>query len=124
MTNVYYLADETPAGARVILVSTTSLRAQGRNVLTRPHAALHVAGATFFDFAVAQGTVSVAQARSAGDDATDELFDVHRRLKARVSQRPKFDERMIADRRMVLRIAVTRVYGLQHPPAVRSSAQP
>jgi PPOX class probable F420-dependent enzyme len=118
MTNVFYLADESSTGDRVIRVSTTSLRAQGKNVLARPRAALHVAGADFFDFAVAQGSVSVAQPQAVGDDATDELFDVHRRLKARVSKRPGFDERMIADRRMVLRIAVTRVYGLHHP-AVR-----
>jgi PPOX class probable F420-dependent enzyme len=114
MTNVYYLVDESAAGERVIRVSTTSLRAQGRNLLARPRAALHVAGQDFFNFAVAQGDVSVAQAQTVGDEATDELFDVHSRLQSRTPERPRFDEKMIADRRMVLRIAVTRVYGLQH----------
>lgn len=114
MTNVYYLVDESATGERVIRVSTTSLRAQGKNLLARPRAALHVAGADFFNFAVAQGDVSVAQAQTVGDEATDELFDVHSRLQSRTPQRPRFDEKMIADRRMVLRIAVTRVYGLQH----------
>jgi PPOX class probable F420-dependent enzyme len=116
MTNVYYLVDESATGERVIRVSTTSLRAQGRNVLARPQAALHVAGGDFFNFAVAQGDVSVAQAQVVGDAATDELFDVHSRLQGRIPERPRFDEKMIADRRMVLRIAVTRVYGLQHRP--------
>jgi PPOX class probable F420-dependent enzyme len=114
MTNVYYLIDQSATGERFVRVSTTSLRAQGRNGLARPRAALHVAGGDFFDFAVAQGDVSVAQARAVGDAATDELFDVHSRLQGRIPERPRFDEKMIADRRMVLRIAVTRVYGLQH----------
>lgn len=115
MTNVYYVVDETTAGGRIIRVSTTSARAQGRNALGQPHAALYVAGGDFFNFTVAQGEVSAAEARTAGDDATDELYEVHRRLKPRLPDRPEFDHRMIADRRMVLRINVSRVYGLRHP---------
>jgi PPOX class probable F420-dependent enzyme len=114
MTNVYYVADVSDTGVRVLRVSTTSVRAQGRNVLARPHAALHVAGNDFFNFAVAQGEVTVAQATAVGDDATDELYDVHSRLKGSRPERPRFDEGMIADRRMVLRVNVRRVYGLQH----------
>jgi PPOX class probable F420-dependent enzyme len=105
MSNVYYLCD--PA-SRTIRFSTTTDRTKGRNLLRDPRAALHVSGA---NFAVAQGGVTLAVAEVPGDAATDELFEVHGALGA-AGDRSGFDEEMIAEHRMVVRLSVDRLYGL------------
>jgi len=107
LSNIYYLAD---ASARLIRFSTTTVRTKGRNLLRVPRAALWVAGKDFFNFAVAEGDVSLAAATAADGAAVDELFEVHRALGA-VSERESFGEAMVADQRMVVTIHVTRVYG-------------
>jgi PPOX class probable F420-dependent enzyme len=108
MSNIYYLADPR---SRTIRISTTTDRAKGRNLLRDPRAALHVSGADFVHFAVAQGGATLAIAKEPGDAATDELFEVHSALGA-VSDRSGFDEEMVANRRMVVRLSVDRLYGL------------
>jgi len=108
LSNVYYLVD---APSRTIRLSTTTDRAKGRHLLRDPRASLYVAGSDFLKFAVAEGPVSVAIAEAAGDAAIEELFDVHRRLGA-VTDRAGFDDEMIANHRMVVRLHVERVYGL------------
>ena len=108
LSNVYYLADTSE---RTVRISTTTVRAKGRNLIRDPRATLHVSGPDFFHFAVAEGDVSLAIARTPGDDATNELYEVHTLLGA-ASDREGFDEKMIADGRMVVRMAVKRLYGL------------
>ena len=107
LSNIYYVAD---ASAGLIRFSTTTVRAKGRNLLRVPRAALHVAGKDFFNFAVAEGDVSLAAAAAPDDAAVDELFEVHHALGA-ASERTGFGDTMLADHRMVVRIHVTRVYG-------------
>jgi PPOX class probable F420-dependent enzyme len=108
LSNVYYLVDDT---SRTIRLSTTTDRAKGRNLIRDPRASLYVAGTNFLHFAVAEGSVSLAIATEPGDAAIGELFDVHQRLGA-VSDRGGFDDEMIANHRMVVRLHVERVYGL------------
>ena len=48
--------------------------------------------------------------RGAADAAVDELYEVHRALGA-VTDRAGFGEKMVADRRLVASIHVTRIYG-------------
>jgi len=108
LSNVYYVVDST---ARVVRISTTTTREKGRNLLRDPRATLHVAGRDFFEFAVAQGDVTLAPAIEPGDPATDELYRVHAVFNGD-AERPAFDERIISDRRMLVRIDVTRLYGL------------
>jgi hypothetical protein len=55
--------------------------------------------------------VSLAIADQPGDAAINELFEVHRALGA-ASERTGFDDEMIANHRMVVRLRVERVYGL------------
>jgi len=107
LSNVYYLADPS---VELIRFSTTTVRVKGRNLLRDPRAALHVSGLDFLTFAVAQGDVSFAIARRPDDAAVEELFEVHSALGAS-KERSGFGVRMIADHRMVVRIAVTRIYG-------------
>jgi PPOX class probable F420-dependent enzyme len=107
LSNIYYLAD--PDAAR-IRFSTTTTRRKGRNLLRFPRAALHVAGRDFYNFAVAEGDVSLAVATSPGDAAVDELFEIHSALGA-ASARDGFGDRMVADHRMAVCIQVTGLYG-------------
>ena len=108
LSNVYYLVDPS---SDTIRMSTTTVRAKGRHLQRDPRAALYVAGADFLKFAVAEGPVSLAIAEQPGDAAIDELFEVHHRLGA-VSRSRGFDDEMIANHRMVVRLQVERVYGL------------
>ena len=107
LSNIYYLAD---TAASRIRFSTTTTRTKGRNLVRFPRAALHVAGKDFYNFAVAEGAVSLAIARARDDAAVDELFEVHSALGA-TADRNGFGEKMLADHRMVATIDVTRVYG-------------
>jgi PPOX class probable F420-dependent enzyme len=108
LSNVYYLVDRS---TDTIRMSTTTVRAKGRHLWRDPRAALYVAGADFLQFAVAEGHVSLAIAEQPGDAATDELFEVHHELGA-ATDRAGFDDEMIGDHRMVVRLHVERVYGL------------
>lgn len=112
LSNVHYVCD---AATRTVRISTTAGRVKGRNVLRDGRAVLHVGGADFFTFAVAEGAVTVAVPTAPGDAAMDELYGVHAVFNGE-AERPRFDERMLRDRRMVVRIAVTRLYGLIPPP--------
>ena len=107
LSNVYYLSD--PA-AGLIRFSTTTVRIKGRNLRRDPRAALHVSGKDFFNFAVAEGEVSLAIPRQPDDPAVEELFEVHSALGA-ASQRGGFGEEMITNHRMVVRLTVQHVYG-------------
>jgi len=107
LSNIYYVADRD---RRRIRFSTTTTRTKGRNLIRFPRAALHVAGKDFFNFAVAEGLVTLGIARAPDDAAVDELFEVHAALGA-ATDRDGFGEKMLADHRMVARIDVSRVYG-------------
>ncbi|NUP31194.1 MAG: TIGR03618 family F420-dependent PPOX class oxidoreductase [Streptomycetaceae bacterium] len=112
LSNVHYVCD---AEARILRISTTAGRAKGRNLLRDGRAVLHVGGPDFFTFAVAEGVVTVAVPTAVGDPVTDELYGVHAVFNG-AAERPRFDERMLRDGRMIVRIAVTRLYGLIPPP--------
>jgi PPOX class probable F420-dependent enzyme len=109
LTNVLYVAD--PA-TRVIRVSTTADRAKGRNLARDPRAALHVSGEDFWHYAVAEGTVTLSEVASIpGDDAIGELLEVHSCFYGEID-RAAFDEEMITNQRLVVRLRVTHVYGV------------
>ncbi len=111
LSNVYYVPDRVE---RMVRISTTAVRVKGRNLLRDPRATLHVPGRDFFNFAVAECNVVIAEAKTPGDAATDELYEVHAVFNG-AAERPAFDERVIADRRIVARLVVTRLYGLIRP---------
>jgi PPOX class probable F420-dependent enzyme len=107
LSNIYFVAQRS---AGLIHFSTTTDRIKGQNLLRTPRAALHVAGKDFFNYAVAEGSVSLAIARKPDDAAVQELFDVHSALGA-APELDGFGEEMVAAHRMVATIHVARVYG-------------
>ena len=113
LSNVSHLYD--PA-AGLLRVSTTADRAKVANLRRDPRASYYVTRPDQRGYAVAEGTVELTPVASEPDDATvDELVEVYRLI---LGEHPDWDEyraAMVADRRLVVRLAVERVYGWGGP---------
>jgi PPOX class probable F420-dependent enzyme len=115
LSNVLYVWD---AAERIARISTTADRAKARNVLRDPRAALHVSGDHFWQYAVADGAVTVsAVAAEPGDEACQELLATHRTFFGALDE-DEFYPQMIAARRIIIRLHAGRVYGIamESPP--------
>jgi PPOX class probable F420-dependent enzyme len=116
LTNVLYVWD---AAERTARVSTTADRVKGRILRRDPRAALHVSGAHFWSYAVAECDAELsAVARTAGDEACRELLEVHSAFYDEIEDKPAFYTQMVNAKRLVVRLRVRRVYGvlLDSPP--------
>ncbi|GAA2072755.1 PPOX class F420-dependent oxidoreductase [Actinomadura alba] len=111
LSNVVYAFDEP---ARLIRVSVTDDRAKTRNLRRDPRASLHVTTEKFWPYAVAEGDAELSPVATHVDDATvDELVELYRAIQG---EHPDWDEyraAMTAERRLVLRLSVDRVYGIR-----------
>jgi PPOX class probable F420-dependent enzyme len=115
LSNVLYVWDARQRTARI---STTADRVKARNLRRDPRAALHVTGNHFWQFAVAEGPVTLsAVAAEPGDEATRELMALHGAHYGTLDE-ADFSRQMIAARRLVVRLHVNHVYGvvLDKPP--------
>jgi PPOX class probable F420-dependent enzyme len=115
LSNVLYAWD---AAERTARISTTADRVKARNVRRDPRAALHVSGDHFWQFAVAEGAVTVSEVAAApGDAAVRELLATHTVFFGPVDE-DSFTAQMISARRLVVRLHVARIYGiaLASPP--------
>lgn len=109
LTNVFYAWN---GQERIARVSTTADRVKGRLLQRDPHAALHVSGSHFFSYAVAECDAQTSQvATTPGDDACRELLEVHSTFDDKLEE-TGFFQRMIDERRLVVRLRVRRLYGL------------
>jgi PPOX class probable F420-dependent enzyme len=99
-------------GQGVIRFSTTADRAKVANLRRDPRASIYVTRPDFGGYAVVEGVAQLSPVATAVDDATvEELVDVYRRI---AGEHPNWDEyraAMVADRRLVVRLPVERVYG-------------
>ncbi|AXK35082.1 PPOX class F420-dependent oxidoreductase [Streptomyces armeniacus] len=97
---------------RLIRVSVTADRAKTRNLARDPRAGYHVTSDDGWAWTVAEGDGELsAVAADPHDEAVEELIDVFRAIRG---EHPDWDEyraAMVADRRQVVRIRVTRAYG-------------
>ncbi|MEU5742600.1 TIGR03618 family F420-dependent PPOX class oxidoreductase [Streptomyces tendae] len=97
--------------ARTVRFSTTADRVKVGHLRRNPRAALHVQGGDVWSFAVAEGEGEVSESTTTPGDA------VGRELLAMVPQAAKpedeeaFLEQLVAERRMVIRLKVDRLYG-------------
>ncbi|MEV1020508.1 TIGR03618 family F420-dependent PPOX class oxidoreductase [Streptomyces sp. NPDC050264] len=95
---------------RVLRISTTEGRLKPRQYRADPHAALHVRRDDFA-FAVAEGEAEVVgPGAEPGDASGRELLDVAREFVEAGAEEAFFTE-MVAERRVVIRINVARLYG-------------
>lgn len=98
---------------RLIRISVTDGRAKTANLRRDPRASFYVSSADFGAYAVAEGDAELtAVAADPNDAAVDELVDLYRKI---AGEHPDWDEyraAMVAERRMVVRLPVARVYGM------------
>ncbi|MEV4215204.1 PPOX class F420-dependent oxidoreductase [Micromonospora sp. NPDC049662] len=107
LSNLDYLAEPG-----LIRCSTTGDRAKVRNLRRDPRASFHVTTPDGGAYAVAEGTVTLTEPASAtGDAEVDELVEVYRGIRGDHPDWVDYRAAMVADGRVVLRLAVDRVYG-------------
>ncbi|KXK59981.1 MULTISPECIES: PPOX class F420-dependent oxidoreductase [Micromonospora] len=98
---------------RVIRVSVTDGRAKTANLRRDPRASFHVGSDDGWTYAVAEGRAELTPAATDPHDATvEELVDLYRALAGEHSDWDDYRRAMVADRRLVLRLHVERLYGL------------
>ncbi|MFE7313633.1 PPOX class F420-dependent oxidoreductase [Streptomyces sp. NPDC057555] len=108
LTTMLYSWD---AEARMVRFSTTADRIKVVHLRRDPRAALHVQGGDVWSFAVAEGEAEVSEVTTSPGD------EVGRELLAMVPQAAKpedegaFLEQLVAERRVVIRLTVSRLYG-------------
>lgn len=115
LSNVLYVWD---AEAGVARVSVTADRAKTRNAARDPRVSIQVSAEDFWSYAVVEGDAELsAVALDPHDAAADELVETFRAASG--SEHPDWEEfrrAMVADRRQVLRVRATRVYGMARLP--------
>jgi len=109
LSNINYWYDEPHA---LIKISVTDDRAKTRNIRRDPRVSMHVSSKDGWAYTVVEGTAQLSEvAADPGDAAVEELVDLYRSL---AGEHPDWDDyrrAMVADRRVVLRIPIDRVYG-------------
>lgn len=96
----------------VVRISTRAKTAKIANLRRDPRASLLV-GPEFWSYAVAEGRAELSPvAADPGDATVDELVAVYREIAGEHSDWDEFRQAMVDEGRLVVRIPVTRVYGL------------
>jgi PPOX class probable F420-dependent enzyme len=97
----------------VIRVSLTDGRAKTANMRRDPRVSLHVSADDFWSYVVVEGDADLsAVAADPGDAVVDELVDLYRSLQGEHPDWDDYRRAMVADHRMVLRLAPTHAYGM------------
>ncbi|MEU9236053.1 TIGR03618 family F420-dependent PPOX class oxidoreductase [Streptomyces subrutilus] len=96
---------------RVVRFSTTADRVKVTHLRRDPRAALHVSGGDVWSFAVAEGEAEVSDTTTVPGDAVGrELLSMIPQA-ARPADEDAFLEQLVAERRVVIRLKVQRLYG-------------
>ncbi len=99
----------------VVRVSITADRAKYRNLLRDPRVSLQVSAPDFWAYAVAEGLAQLSPVAADPRDRTvAELIELFRDVQGEHPDWEDYRRAMVADRRVLLRLAVARVYGM--PP--------
>jgi PPOX class probable F420-dependent enzyme len=97
--------------ARIVRFSTTADRVKIQHLRRNPRAALHVSGGDVWSFAVAEGVAVVSESTTVPGDAVGrELLGMVPKA-ARPEDDATFLEELVAERRVVIRLKVDRLYG-------------
>ncbi|MFI6594778.1 TIGR03618 family F420-dependent PPOX class oxidoreductase [Nonomuraea sp. NPDC050536] len=96
---------------RVVRISTVAGRAKVRQLQKDPRAALYVASDDFMAFAVAEGEAEISpESARPGDEVGRELLAMSPGFADPAGQ-AAFLRQMVADRRLVIRLRASRLYG-------------
>ncbi|AUG75694.1 PPOX class F420-dependent enzyme [Kitasatospora sp. MMS16-BH015] len=97
--------------SRTIRFSTTADRVKAGHLRRDPRAALHVPGGDVWSFAVAEGEAVVSESTTVpGDEVGRELLGMIPQAE-RPEDELAFLEELVAERRVVIRLTVDRLYG-------------
>ncbi len=117
LSAVNYALDATEPAAPTVRVSVTDDRAKVRNVRRDPRVSLFVSSDDGWSYAVLEGDAELTPvARDPHDATVEALIDVYRAASGQ--EHPDWDDyrrAMVEDKRLVLTIRVTHVYGA--PPS-------
>ncbi|MFB6837976.1 TIGR03618 family F420-dependent PPOX class oxidoreductase [Streptomyces sp. NPDC056361] len=108
MTTMVYSWD---ADERVIRFSSTADRVKVKQLRRDPRAALHVPGGDVWSFAVAEGEAEVSDVTTTPGDATGRELLAMIPDAAKPEDEDAFLEQLVAERRVVIRLKVSRLYG-------------
>ncbi|MET8254171.1 PPOX class F420-dependent oxidoreductase [Micromonospora sp. NPDC005197] len=112
LSTVVYSFDRA---AGLIRVSVTDGRAKTANLRRDPRASFHVGSEDGWAYAVVEGRAELTAPAADVDDATvEELVGLYRSLRGEHPDWADYRNTMVADRRLVLRLHVERIYGM--PP--------
>ncbi|MEU4334759.1 PPOX class F420-dependent oxidoreductase [Micromonospora lupini] len=112
LSTVVYAFDRA---AGLIRVSVTDGRAKTANLRRDPRASFHVGSEDGWAYAVVEGRAELTTPAADVDDATvEELVGLYRSLRGEHPDWADYRNAMVADRRLVLRLHVERIYGM--PP--------
>ncbi|MDR6979816.1 PPOX class probable F420-dependent enzyme [Streptomyces sp. 3330] len=99
------------ADARIARFSTTADRVKVQHLRRDPHAALHVPGDDVWSFAVAEGEAGISEVTTVPGDAVGRELLGMIPAQARPEDEDEFLEQLVAERRVVVRLKVDRLYG-------------
>ncbi|WP_297546210.1 TIGR03618 family F420-dependent PPOX class oxidoreductase [Amycolatopsis sp.] len=99
------------AGQRIARISTTADRAKVGMLRRDPRSALYVSTPDFMLFAVGEGDVEISPVSTVPGDATGLELLAMTPGYADPEDEAAYLKQMVADRRLVLRLHVTRLYG-------------
>jgi PPOX class probable F420-dependent enzyme len=115
LSNISYAFAAGPdaSGTGVIRISITATRAKYRNLRRDPRASLHVSAPDFWSYAVADGEAELSPvAADPHDDTVESLIQLYRDIQGEHPDWDEYRQAMVADQRVLLRITVSRVYGM------------
>ena len=113
LSNIYYVWD---AEARIARITTTATRLKARVLARNPAAALYVAGSHFYAWAVAEGDADLSPVTTEpGDEVARELMPIYEAFMGPQDE-DKLFPRLVEEQRLVIRLHVTRIYGLARDP--------
>jgi PPOX class probable F420-dependent enzyme len=103
---------------RLVRASVTDDRAKTRNIRRDPRVSFQVTASDGSAYAVAEGTAELTPVAAEPDDATvEELIEVYRAILGEHPDWADYRATMVADRRLVFRLSIDRVYGWAGPDA-------
>lgn len=96
---------------RVVRFSTTADRVKVKHIRHDPRGSLHVRGEDVWSFAVAEGEAEVSAITAVPGDAVGRELLAMIPDTARPQEEDAFLEQLVAERRLVIRLKVDRLYG-------------